>query len=240
MTKAPYTQAPPTPVLSPNRTVAPTGHGRPYTAETIAVAMQDVPVSFPPQLRTEAMARTLAERIWTYDGQPYRRLSFDASCDEGGPPRCDLMMSGWPGFVPMEGSRDTYYWIVTGSGFDMLTPSEAEMRGYPTGLRRYPPELTPQLDALARSLDTGGQLADQRFYGAGWAIPPPDDAFILTYAPGQERGHARALRDPRPGEPADHDPRRQALSRFVARIDPPRGREARSWPLCSRLQDLVS
>jgi len=45
--KAPYTQAPPTPTLSAIATVAPTGHGRPYTAEMIAVELRSLGFAVP-------------------------------------------------------------------------------------------------------------------------------------------------------------------------------------------------
>ncbi len=112
--------------------------------------------------------------------QPSLPKQISARCGEDGPTRCDLTVTGLPAFAPPEGSSDIYRWVVTGD-FDVLTPSGVGRKG-------YPPELAPELDLLARSLDTEGRLTDERFWGAEWAIPPPDDAFVLTYSRDKDEG----------------------------------------------------
>ena len=181
--KASYTLPPPTPTLSPIGTAAPSRPDRPYTAETIAEELGDVPYNYPAQLRTPAIAEALADALWTYDGRPYRELSFQGSCDEGGA-RCDLTVSGLPDFVPTRDRSDIYFWsYVPSSG--VLTPTGG------LGLKGYPPELDPELDALARSLDAEGLLASKGFLGAGWV--PPDGLFVLRYGNGLEEGDPTLL-----------------------------------------------
>ena len=171
--KAPYTNPPPTPTLSPIATVAPTGHGRPYTPEMMVAELMDVPYNFPRELQTDFVAAALADRIWTFDGRPYRELSISGSCDEGGLGRCDLSVSGLPAFAPNRETNDHYY-------FSVNVQSAVVIPGA-SGLEAYPPELGPEVDALVRSLDTERQLQKQGLRGVEWALPPPDDAFRLVY-----------------------------------------------------------
>lgn len=171
--KAPYTMPPPTPTLSPIATVAPTGHGRPYTPEMIAVELQDVPYNFPPQLQKDYVAAALADRIWTYDGRPYRDLNISGSCNDGVPIRCDLTVSGLPAFAPTTDNIDGYYFSVDLSSGLVASGS--------IGLRGFPPEIAPEVDALARSLDTEGRLMKMPLRFVVWNLPPPDDAFRLAY-----------------------------------------------------------
>jgi hypothetical protein len=177
--KAPYTLAPPTPDLSPLATVAPTGHGQPYTAEMIAVELADVSYNFPPELQTEFIAAALADRIWTYDGRPYREVWFTGSCNEGVRIRCDLSLTGLPAFAPTRGDVDTY-WFVVHLGSPILGPEAGQALG------GFPPDLVPAIDALARSLDIDGRFKAEALRGIDWALPPPDDAFVLTYGDDNE------------------------------------------------------
>ena len=179
--KSSYTMAPPTPTLSPIATVAPTGHGRPYTAEQMAIELQDVAYNFPPQLQATWVARALADLIWTYDGRPYRDLGIHASCDEP-PIRCDLSVEGLPAFAPSWDWSDSYTFEVNMTS-GVFTPA-----GLPS-LHGFPPELAPGLDTLARSLDTQGRLKDEPPTSKiAWAVPPPDDAFNLFSGGEDEEG----------------------------------------------------
>jgi hypothetical protein len=177
--KAPYTLAPPTPTLSPIATVAPTGHGRPYTAEMIAAELLDVPDGFPPELQTEFIAAAIADRIWTYDGRPYREVWITGSCNEPVRTRCDLTLEGLPAFAPTRDDADSY-WFVVHVDAPILGPESGQ------GLRGFPPDVAHAIDALARSLDTDGRFRAEALRGIDWALPPPDDAFVLTYGDDNE------------------------------------------------------
>jgi len=179
--KAPYTQAPATPELVAIATVAPTGHGRPYTPEMIAAELQDVQYGLAAELRSPFIAASLADRIWTYDGRPYRELSFSGSCDEAGVGRCELTVQGLPDYAPTRESEDYYH-------FDVDLRSGAVTLAALPGGKGFPAELIPEIDALARSLDTEGLLRDLSLSYVFWAFPPPDDAFIVRYETGDLEG----------------------------------------------------
>ena len=174
--KPTYTMPPPTPTLSPLATVGPTGHGRPYTATEMAVALrQDVPYNYPPQLQADWVARALADLVWTYDGRPYRELGIHASCGEP-PIRCDLTVQGLPAFAPNWDWSDSY-WFEVNMTSGLFAPAG------PPSLKGFPPELVPESDALARSLDTEGRLEGVQLKYVAWALPPPDRGFRLIYGP---------------------------------------------------------
>ena len=177
--KVPYTQAPPTPILSPIATVAPTGHGRPYTAEMIAVELLDVPDDFPPQLQNELIAAALADRIWTYDGRPYREIWITGSCNEPGRTRCDLAVSGLPAFAPTRDWEDAYFFAVDLRSGVILPTTEPGIRGLPA-------ELVPEIEDLARALDADGRLEGMLLRHVRWLPPPPDDAYVVTFGDDNE------------------------------------------------------
>jgi len=183
--KPAYTQAPPTPPLTPIATVGPSGPGQPYSAEAIALELQDVSYNFPPQLKapavTEMLAQAIADQLWTYDGSPYREVWIQGSCDESGLGRCELTLSGLPPFAPTIDSQDGYAWSI-----DLASGLIAPL-GRPQ-LKGYPPELDAELDALARSLDTEGRLAEKGLLGVEWVLAPAEDAYLLRYGKGEEEG----------------------------------------------------
>lgn len=180
--KPPYTLAPATPVtsLEPIRTVGPAGHGRPYTAEMMAVALREAASygTFPSVLQTPWLAEVLADRIWTYDGLPYRELSIDGDCTESRPDWCDLSVNGLPGFAASRDEIDVYF-------FPDVRPAESFIEDFrPQSLGGFPSALVPELDALVRSLDTKGRLSVFDLRSVSWALPPPDDGYILNYRRG--------------------------------------------------------
>jgi hypothetical protein len=86
-----------------------------------------------------------------------------------------------PGFAASIDTADAYLFLVDlRSGLFSL--------GGPPALRGFPPELTSDLDALARSLDEAGQLKGLGLLGTEWTIPPPADTFLLRYGKGLEEG----------------------------------------------------
>lgn len=170
-----------TPIRSPEpiRTVAPTGHGRPYTAEMFAVVLRErVSYNFPSVLQTPWLAEVLADRIWTYDGFPYRELLIDGHCTESRPYWCELSVQGLPGFATSRDETDVYF-------FPDVRPAEGFIKeSRQVALGGLPSTLVPELDALVRSLDTEGRLNVFALVAASWALPPPDDGYILTYRRG--------------------------------------------------------
>jgi hypothetical protein len=181
--KAPYTLAPPTPPISAVATVAPTEPGQPYVAEDLASYINAAPVGFPTALRTPAVAEALADRIWTFDGQPYRDLWLAGSCENGA---CEFSATGVPAFARSADVVDAYFLKVNlGSGLfsDGGRPS----------LKGLPSELVPRLDAIARAHDAAALLADEALLGATWEIPPPAGTFLLRYGRGLEEGDPAAF-----------------------------------------------
>ena len=183
--KAPYSAPPPTPTLSPIASAAGHSHGAPYTPDDITATLANVPDSFARELLTPewipVLADALATGIWSYDGRPYRELRLQASCDEGGRLRCDVSASGLPAFAPTRDYKD-WYWFEVRDGLIRAT-SEPDLRG-------YPPELEHPLDEIARSQDVEGRLKGLSLLSMAWALPPPDDAYILRYSDGNEEGGA--------------------------------------------------
>jgi hypothetical protein len=131
------------------------------------------------------LAQAIADQVWTYDGSPYREVWIQGSCDESGLGRCELTLSGLPPFAPTRESQDTYAWnvdLATG----LIAPGRPQLKG-------HPPELDPELDALAQSLDTKGQLAEKGLIGVEWVLPPARDTFFLRYGKSEEMGGSGAI-----------------------------------------------
>ena len=185
--KEPYTQEPPTPTLSVLATVAPSGHGRPYTVGDMAALLRDAaarPAGFAAEVATpqllETMAGVLADQVYSYDGTPYQRVTMSARCD--GPPveQCDLALTGIPAFTDDPEIRDDYLWTVD--------PVTGRMSMIDHWLGGFPDTLTASLDALAQSLDVDGRYKDRYLVRVGWELAPPDDAYVLRYTNGLGEG----------------------------------------------------
>lgn len=182
--KAPYTLAPPTPTLSPDRTVAPSGHAPPYDADAI-FAVVSSSNNLPSELRTHALAEALAPRIWTYDGQPYRSFAVSGSCDDDGR-RCDLLVEGLPGFAPDPDTMDHYQFTIS------VATGVLDGGGTQAGLKGFPPELVPVIDRAVRAL-LGDQIGDRSLLAMSWLLPPPEDGYLLRYGSGDEEGDQQLL-----------------------------------------------
>ncbi len=184
--KEPYTQEPPTPTLSVLATVAPSGHGRPYSANDMAAILRDAaarPSGFAGALATPQLLATLAgvlaDQVYTYDGTPYQRVTITARCDAP-PVRCDLFLEGVPGFTDDPHAQDGYIWTVY--------PATAQVTMTSHGLSGFPTALTASLDALAQSLDVDARYKDRYLLGVQWELAPPDDAYVLRYGNGLGEG----------------------------------------------------
>ncbi len=179
--KAPYTQAPPTPTISPIATVAPTGHGRPYSPDMIAAALASTPSTrLPDLLKSEFIAAAFADRVWTYDGQPYREMLFGGSCSDDGS-RCEASMQGLPAYAPDRTASDHYWFSVDFRSGPIAKDDGHVLRGFPT-------EAASGIDDLARSLVPAERLAGTRLVFVGWELPPPENAFVMIYRFGDLEG----------------------------------------------------
>jgi hypothetical protein len=164
-------------------TAGPPAHGRPYTAEDIGSAIQRVENRLPDRLRADWLAPRLADAIWTFDGQRYRELAISGSCDDNAP-RCDLHLSGLPAFALNREEVDGYTFNID------LTSQQVELAGRPS-LKGFPAAAIPMLDSQVRALDELDQLRDMTLRYVTWAIPPPSDAYVLSYATGTQEGDRR-------------------------------------------------
>lgn len=179
--KAPYTQAPPTPTISPIATAAPTEHGRPYTQDMIAGALaMTSSIRLPQPLKSEFIAAAFADRVWTYDGQPYRELFFSGSCSDDGS-MCHVSLEALPAFAPDREASD-HYWFDVDVRSGPIVISEGHV------LRGYPAEAASGIDDLARSLVPAERLAGTRLTSVAWELPPPENAFVLIYRLGDLEG----------------------------------------------------
>lgn len=161
-------------------TAAPTGPrvqpGTPYTATDVLAAMRDSrrPGGVPDELETEAIAGAIAERAWTWDGEPWESLSVGAAC---GPDGCSLDLAGAP---------------AGGAGTDLYTfgidPVSGAVELLSTDLHGYPPDLDEELDAAARAALDPGELEGLALVGARWLPPPEAGRYWLAYRSGGEEG----------------------------------------------------
>jgi hypothetical protein len=175
MTKAPYTQAPPTPAFIPSATVAGSGPGQPYTAADIEPMLAAAPVGVAAQIRMPQVAAAIADRIWTFDGRPYQEVAIGGSCENQG---CEIIVQGVPAYASTRDIQDI--WLL---GLDLRTGVFADNS---PSLGGFPTELVPELDTLARSLDRDGTFAALPLIRTEWAIPPPAGVFVLRYGTGTQ------------------------------------------------------
>jgi hypothetical protein len=148
--------------------------GRPFEAADLLDAMRSSPRpgGAPDQLETDAIAAALAERIWTFSGEPWERIVAGGSC---GSEHCTLEVAGTP---PGALSEDLYVFsVVPASGSVEL--ERAELRGLPGSL-------LPELEALARAAMPSDDLADMHLTSVSWLSPPDDGQFVLSFRPGEE------------------------------------------------------
>lgn len=175
-TKAAYTLAPPTPVISAVATAGPMAPARPYTAAGIMVYLDAAPPGFPSQLRRREVAEALADRVSTYDGRPFRNVFFGGSCENE---QCEFTLMGLPDFAPTMDDVDV--WLFRA---DLRTGVVSEA-GRPV-LRGLPPGLSDDLDRRARTLETSGRLQGLSLLGAEWLTSPAEGGYLLRYGRGLE------------------------------------------------------
>jgi len=163
--------ATPTPSAAP-----PVASGRPYTPETILDAMRASrrPGGVPDQLETTAIAGSVAEALWTYDGEPWQQMAIGGAC---GPLRCTLEVSGTP---PGSTGSDLYTFAIS--------PADGSVQVDQADLHGLPDSLLPQLDAAARADTDPSVLTGLALLGARWLPPPDAGRFWLAYRSGGEEG----------------------------------------------------
>jgi len=162
------------PVATPGADLA----GRPYDGAAVLALMraQGLP-AIDPALLDEGVAAAVADNLWTYDGQPYRRLIFEGRCEGAG---CALGVTGLPTFASDATFADAYRW--------MIEPGAAALRtegGWPS-LSGYPHELDPELEAEARAL-AGGDLDDLQLSSIRWLPDAEDRLFELQFDDGLDQ-----------------------------------------------------
>ena len=150
--------------------------GHPFDAGSLLAAMRDSrrPGGVPDQIETDAIATSVADTIWTYDGQPWATMAVGGSC---GPERCTLEVAG----AAPDGEGDDV-WVFT------VTPATGEVVLLTSELGSVPPGIVAALDALARALDESGALDGMLLANASWMPPPDEGEFALSYRSGGEEG----------------------------------------------------
>lgn len=174
--KPSYTLAPPTPSLSAAGSPATGPPAHPYSAADIQGLFVGAGPGFPAELRTAPTAEALANAIWSFDGQPFRTVWLDGSCESG---RCEFSATGLPRFAASVDDVDVYTLVLDQASGIYSEPSRPSLHG-------FPPQLVDELDTLAKALDVQGRFKDKPLLGVEWQIPPPDDAFVLRYGDGNE------------------------------------------------------
>jgi hypothetical protein len=164
------------PTLEPSASEPGSAPGRPYEAAEVLAAMRDSrrPGGVPDQLETDAIAAAVAERLWTWDGEPWDGLSIGGAC---GPEGCSLDVAGSPG---------------GGAGTDLysfsIDPAAGDVEMTASDLHGYPPALESELDAIARAALAADQLRGLRLSGGRWLPPPDEGRYWLAYRSGGEEG----------------------------------------------------
>jgi hypothetical protein len=150
--------------------------GRPYAADAILQGMRasNRPGGVPDQLETDGIATTLAQRIWTVDGEPWATISIGGSC---GPVRCTLDVAG----SRSDSLGDDVY------AFEII-PASGEIAMLSAELRSIGPEVAAVLDRLARAAEPAIERDGLALASARWRPPPNQETFDLSYRSGDEEG----------------------------------------------------
>lgn len=161
---------------TPQAPIALPDPGRPYDAEDLIEAMRDSrrPGGVPTELQDAGIAAELAERLWTFGGEPWDAIAAGGACDASA---CSLELSGGA-----EGTGGEDVWVFT---ID-LTSGAVEVVN--ADLHAVPDETSRTLDRWARSLDRDGLLGGLLTTAVRWLPPPAEDRFRLAYRSGDEEG----------------------------------------------------
>jgi len=154
--------------------------GRPFDPGALLAAMRESrrPDGVPDQLEIETVASTLADSIWTVDGDPWTAISAGGSC---GPDTCTLEISG-----AQHDTQGDDLWAFA------VAPATSAVTLVSSDLRSVPARLVGQLDALARSLLAPAALDGLTLTSVRWRPPPDAGQFVLSYRSGGEEGSCGA------------------------------------------------
>jgi hypothetical protein len=158
----------------PSQGVLPSA-AQPYDAAALLAAMQNStrPGGVPGQLETDAIAAAVAQRIWTWDGQPWDIFSVGGAC---GGSECSLDVAG-----SADGMAGTDLYSFT------VMPGNAAVSLASSDLHGYPAALGAALDEIARAA-AGDEIGDLAFVSARWLPPPDEGRYWLAYRSGGEEG----------------------------------------------------
>jgi len=150
--------------------------GRPYDADDLLDAMRESrrPGGVPPELQDPQIAADLADRLWTFDGEPWDAIAAGGSC---GPTICSLELSGG---TAAAGREDAWVFAIdrTSGAVEVVTAD----------LHAVPNETAAILDRWARVLDEDGLLEGLLTTAVRWLPPPAADRFRIAYRSGNEEG----------------------------------------------------
>ena len=168
------TTSPATPSPSPSAPIALPEAGRPYDAGDLIDAMRDSrrPGGVPAELQDAGIAAALAERLWTFGGEPWDAIAAGGACDGSA---CSLELSGG---TEAGGGEDVWTFTID------LTSAHVEVVS--ADLHAVPDEIAATLDRWARALDEDGLLDGLLTTAVRWLPPPAEDRFRLAYRSGNE------------------------------------------------------
>ena len=215
--KEPYTQEPPTPTLSAQATVAPSGVAsptipgkEPYTQEpptpTLSVLATVAPSGHGRPYTADDMAAILRDAAARPSGLAAEVatpqllatlatvLADQVYSHDGNPyqrvtitARCDRPPVRCELFLTGIPAFTDDPHAQDGYIWT-VDPVTAQVTMTSHGLSGYPAALTASLDALARSLDVDGRYKDRYLVQVAWELAPPDDAYVLRYSNGLGEG----------------------------------------------------
>lgn len=148
--------------------------GRPFEAADILQAMRDSrrPGGVPGELQTEAVAATVADAIWTLQGDRWDGISAGGTC---GPNSCTLELAG-----SVAGDAGEDVWVLS------VDPATAAVSVVSADLHGVPTTAVEAVDRLARAADGGAALDGMLLTSVRWHPPPDDGTFALAYRSGDE------------------------------------------------------
>ncbi|HSI99408.1 MAG TPA: hypothetical protein VLA59_03375 [Patescibacteria group bacterium] len=170
------TASPAAPEPSASAPIALPEPGRPYDADDVLEAMRESrrPGGVPAELQDAEIAAQLAERLWTFDGEPWDAIAAGGACDAS---TCSLELSGGTNAT---GGEDVWRFSID------LTSDAVEV--VDADLHAVPDETAAALDRWVRALDAGGVLDGLLTTAVRWLPPPAEDRFRLAYRSGDEEG----------------------------------------------------
>lgn len=162
------------PSPSPSAGLALPEPGRPFDADDLLQAMRDSrrPGGVPAELQDAGIAAALAERLWTFDGEPWDTVVAGGACDGSS---CSLELSGSTATAAGED-----VWIFA------IDASTGAVELVNADLHSLPAETADALDRTARALDEDDLLEELLTTAVRWLPPPAEDRFRIAYRSGNE------------------------------------------------------